>query len=219
MARMPRLVVPGYPHHVTQRGARRMKTFFSDADYQYYLELLAKYKSEAGVQIWAYCLMPNHTHVVAVPERENSLAVLFRQVHRRYSRYINFREKWTGHLWQERFHSFVMDEAHLMATVRYVELNPFRAKLCADLAEWSWSSYHSHISGIEDGVVCIKPMLDRVSDCKTYMGEGCLLNNDQIRMHGRTGKPAGDSEFIEKLEMLSGRDLKRKKPGPKVVIK
>ena len=93
MARMPRLVVPGYPHHVTQRGSRRMQTFFSDSDYQYYIDLLARYKNDTGVSIWAYCLMPNHVHIVAIPEEEDSLSQLFRKVHREYTRYINFREK------------------------------------------------------------------------------------------------------------------------------
>ena len=130
MARMPRLVVPHYPHHITQRGARRIKTFFTEEDYQYYLELVAEYKAEAGVEVWAYCLMPNHVHFVAVPTERDSLSRLFRRVHRHYSRAINFRQKCTGHLWQERFHSFVMDEQYLLATVKYVELNPVKAKLC-----------------------------------------------------------------------------------------
>ncbi len=92
MARMPRLVVPGYPHHVTQRGARRMKTFFSEGDYEYYLDLIAHYKEGAGVDVLAYCLMPNHVHFVAVPHEKESLSRLFRQVHRHYTRHINFRE-------------------------------------------------------------------------------------------------------------------------------
>ena len=123
MARMPRLVVPDYPHHITQRGNRRMKTFFSEDDYQHYINLLESYKTDAEVEIWAYCLMPNHVHIVAVPKEKDGLSYLFRQVHRHYTRYINFREKWKGHLWQERYHSFVMDEQYLLATVRYVELN------------------------------------------------------------------------------------------------
>ena len=109
MARMPRLVVPDYPHHVTQRGNRRIKTFFGDRDYRYYLELLSNTKEEAGIEVWAYCLMPNHVHFVAVPRLENSLSKFFRSVHRHYSRAINFRKNWKGRLWQERFHSFVMD--------------------------------------------------------------------------------------------------------------
>ena len=215
MARMPRLVVPGYPHHITQRGDRRMKTFFCEEDYLYYLDLLRDNKEEAEVDIWAYCLMPNHTHIVAVPKQEDSLARLFSLVHRHYSRYINFREKWTGHLWQERFHSFVMDEQYLLATVRYVELNPLRARLCAHLSEWPWSSYHSHISTIDDGVVSIEPMLERVSNWREYIDGKGAINDEGIRGHSQTGRPAGGAGFIEQLEVLTGRELTKKKPGPK----
>ena len=131
MARMPRLVVPGFPHHITQRGNRRMKTFFCDDDYVAYLDLLSAAQADSGVSVWAYYLMPNHVHLVVVPQAKDSLASLFRTVHRHYTRRINFREHWRGHLWQERFHSFVMDERHLMAAVRYIELNPVRARLCS----------------------------------------------------------------------------------------
>ena len=136
MARMPRLVVPGYPHHVTQRGNRRMQTFFGEEDYQAYLNLVAEAKADAGIQVLAYCLMPNHVHLIVVPEATASLSQFFRQVHRHYSRMINFRQHWRGHLWQERFHSFVMDETHLLAAVRYTELNPVRALLCDCPQDW-----------------------------------------------------------------------------------
>lgn len=101
MARMPRVVVPHYPHHVTQRGNRRQTTCFLDEDYQAYLDLLAKNKTEAGVDVWAYCLMPNHVHLVLVPDQPDSLGRLFRVAHREYTRRINLREDWRGHLWQE----------------------------------------------------------------------------------------------------------------------
>ena len=158
MPRMARLVVPGYPHHVTQRGNRRQKTFFHSQDYLAYLKLIANAKRKAQCDIWAYCLMPNHVHFVIVPGHESSLACLFKQAHRRYTRRINFREKWRGHLWQERFHSFVMDEPHLNATVRYVELNPVVAKLCSTPDEWRWSSVHAHLGSKDDEIVSVKPM-------------------------------------------------------------
>ena len=161
---MARIVVPDYPHHVTQRGNRRQKTFFSDDDYRTYLELLTEAKSESQVDIWAYCLMPNHVHIVAVPEHTDSLAKFFRNAHRQYSRMINFREGWRGHLWQERFHSFVMDECHLMAAVRYVELNPVRASMCLEPQDWQWSSVRAHLLGRDDSVVRVEPMLQRVTD-------------------------------------------------------
>ena len=193
-----------------------MRTFFVDRDYQYYLQLLSDTKEEAGIEVWAYCLMPDHVHFVVVPKLENSLSRLFRSVHRHYSRAINFRKHWKGHLWQERFHSFVMDERYLLATVRYVELNPVKAKLCPSPEHWRWSSAKAHIQGIDDNVVTVRPMLDRVSHWAEYLlCEQTQEDLMSISQHSRTGRPAGNIEFVEKLEQVTGRYLKKKKPGPK----
>ena len=144
MARLARLVVPGMPHHITQRGNRRQqtffKTFFNDGDYAAYLELMDDWCRENGVAIWGYCLMPNHTHLIAVPSSEDGLRWAIGEAHRRYTRQINFREKWRGYLWQGRFASFVMDEPYLLAAARYVELNPVRAGLVQSAGDWPWSS-------------------------------------------------------------------------------
>ena len=140
MARLARLVVPGMPHHVTQRGNRRQQTFFNEGDYAAYLELMGEWCQEKGVQIWSYCLMPNHVHLIAVPSSEDGLRWAIGSAHERYTRRINFREKWRGYLWQGRFASFVMDEPYLLATARYVELNPVRAKLAPSVGAWPWSS-------------------------------------------------------------------------------
>jgi putative transposase len=218
MPRIARLVVPGYPHHVTQRGNRRQKTFFNSHDYLAYLELVASAKEEARCEIWAYCLMPNHVHFVIVPEHEGGLADLFKEAHRRYTRRINFRENWRGHLGQERFHSFVMDEKHLNATVRYVELNPVSARLCDKPQEWRWSSIHAHLAGKDDELITVRPMLDRHPNWRDYLG-GYQSNDmiERVRMHTRTGRPLGSECFIEKLESLSGRSLKPRKPGRKAI--
>ena len=216
MARMPRLVVPGFPHHITQRGNRRMKTFFCDDDYVAYLDLLSAAQADSGVSVWAYYLMPNHVHLVVVPQAKDSLASLFRTVHRHYTRRINFREHWRGHLWQERFHSFVMDERHLMAAVRYIELNPVRARLCSRPEYWPWSSARAHLSGQDDDVVSVKPMLDRVVNWRRYLG--ARVNDEElerIRSCSRTGRPGGDHRFLAQLEAITGRNLKKRKPGPK----
>jgi len=114
MARMARVVVPGYPHHITQRGNRRQETFFCDDDYRLYMQLLAEWCSICGVAIWVYCLMPNHVHFIAVPQTEDSLRLAIGEAHRRYTRHINFRGHWRGHLWQGRFASYVMDEKYLL---------------------------------------------------------------------------------------------------------
>jgi putative transposase len=124
MARIARVIATGYPHHVTQRGNRRQRTFFNDEDYAVYLELLSEWTRKHDVEVWAYCLMPNHVHLIVVPGTQDGLARAIGEAHRRYTRRINFREGWKGHLWQERFSSFPMDENHLLTAVRYVEMNP-----------------------------------------------------------------------------------------------
>ncbi len=220
MARMPRLVVPGYPHHITQRGNRRMRTFFKEADYQAYLDLVSEGKDVAGVSVWAYCLMPNHVHLVVVPEYSDSFARLFRFVHRQYTRRINRRENWKGHLWQERFHSFVMDEEYLLTAVRYVELNPVRANLCDYPEEWNWSSTRAHLQGNDDQVVTVLPMLERVNNWPDYLlAEDQAKQFERIRQHSGTGRPIGAESFLTDLEILTGRTLKRAKPGRKPRIK
>jgi putative transposase len=220
MARMPRLVVPGYPHHVTQRGNRRQQTFFSEEDYHAYIQLLTDARDAADVQIWSYCLMPNHVHLVVVPTRPDSLADLFKEAHRRYTRLINTREGWRGHLWQERFHSFVMDEQHLLAAVRYVELNPVRAKLCRRAEHWVWSSALAHLNGTDDALVTVAPMLERISNWANYLDTTESAERlDALRGYSRTGRPAGNGAFIQKLSSLTGRELRKGKPGPKTSIK
>ncbi|MCZ6603894.1 MAG: transposase, partial [Alphaproteobacteria bacterium] len=206
MARMARLVVPGHPHHVTQRGVRRMKTFLRDADYETYLALLTTWCGEAGTKIWAWCLMPNHVHLILVPRHEDGLRAALAQTHRRYTRKINAREGWQGHLWQERFHSFPMDEAHLLAAVRYVELNPVRAGLVKRPEQWRWSSAKAHRQGREDGVTALAPMLRRVPDWKGFLGQGLdEATLEDLRRHSRTGHPLGGKRFFTKLEKLFGQ--------------
>lgn len=214
MPRMARLVVPGYPYHVTQPGNRRQNTFFCPGDYLGYLRLLADARADAGIDIWAYCLMPNHVHLIVVPTRCESLVAFFGEAHRRYTRQINLREGWRGHLWQERFHSSVMDETHLLAAVRYTELNPVRAGLCRRPDDWSWSSIHAHKKRTDDMLVTVKPMLDRVGSWARYLrtqANPCEL--DAIRVHTRTGRPLGENSFVAHLEDLTGRCLQKGKPG------
>lgn len=215
MPRMARLVVPGYPHHITQRGSRRQRTFFNDSDYRAYLGLIRDRQGAAGVDIWAYCLMPNHVHLVAVPGQAESLAKLLRDVHHRHAKRVNAANGWRGHLWQERFHSTVMDEPHLLAAVRYVELNPVRSGLCQQAAEWPWSSVHAHLRGDGDGIVNVQPMLGRVPDWTSYLS--CSDSPemvDALRSLSTTGRPAGSEEFVDELERQMGRPLRRRKPGP-----
>lgn len=172
MARIARLVVPGFPHHITQRGNRRQRVFFSDDDYRAYIELLCEAREKANVEVWAYCLMPNHVHIIATPNDKDSLRRFLGEAHRHYTRRINFREGWRGHLWQERFHSFVMDEPHLLAAARYVELNPVHAELCNIPAQWPWSSAQAHLQGEDDALVVVRPMLQLVKCWEAYLIDG-----------------------------------------------
>ncbi len=214
MARLARLVIPGMPHHVTQRGNRRQQTFFNEGDYEAYVQLMAEWCREEGVEIWAYCLMPNHTHLIAVPASEQALRRAIGEAHRRYTRRVNFREKWRGYLWQGRFASFVMDEPYLIAAARYVELNPVRARLVQSAAEWRWSSARAHLSGRDDCLVRVAPLLEIVGDWKALL-DSALPEEDLklLRGHARTGRPLGDETFVERLERLVGRVLKPKKGG------
>ena len=128
MARIARLVVPGAPHHVTQRGSRRAQTHFCDADYRLYRELLAESATKADTEIWAWCMMPNHVHLILVPGEPDGLRRTLAELHRRYTTIINKRNGWTGHLWQGRFGSVATDDKHFLTALRYVTLNPVRAR-------------------------------------------------------------------------------------------
>ena len=136
MSRVARIVVPGFAHHVTQRGNRRDDVFYTDDDRRAYLRFLRQYAERHGLSIWAYCLMTNHIHLVAVPQREDSLAKALHDAHTVYAMRFNTTTKQSGHVWQGRFYSCPLDESHLWAAVRYVERNPVRAGLVAHAADY-----------------------------------------------------------------------------------
>jgi putative transposase len=218
MPRMARVVVPHIPHHITQRGNRRQKVFFGDGDYRQYIQLLSQYCSKVNVKIWAYCLMPNHVHLVMVPKTENGLHQALAEAHRRYTCFVNSREDWRGYLWQGRFASFPMDEKYLYSAVRYIELNPVRAGLCAVAEDWEWSSARAHLNEIDDDLVTVKPMLHRVKDWSGYLSAGIGIEESQyndLRKHTGTGRPLGSDSFLSRLELLTGRRLKCKRAGRK----
>ena len=216
MARLARVVAPGYPHHVTQRGNRRQQTFFNERDYRAYKSLLADSCAREGVEIWAYCLMPNHVHLLATPENEKALAKAIGEAHERYTRQINFEHNWRGHLWQGRFASVVLDGPHLLAAVRYVERNPVRARLCAQAWDYAWSSAGAHVAGKDDDLVTVAPLAGLVPDWRAYIAvDASEAQLTALRKHERTGRPLGSLSFMRALEGLLSRRLFRQKPGPK----
>lgn len=218
MPRIARIIAPGIPHHVTQRGNRRMETFFRDEDYQAYLALMAEWCRKCNVAIWAhYCLMPNHVHLIAVPETEEGLRLAIGEAHRRYSAMINRRQKWTGHLWQGRFSSFPMDETYLLAAVKYIEMNPVRANLAPDPYSWQWSSARAHAAGQDDMLVKVAPLLEMVGVWKQFLSDANEEDADKIRGHERTGRALGGDTFLDSLEFSLQRIVKPRKAGRKKI--
>lgn len=213
MARIARIVMPGYPHQVIQRGNRRQKVFFSDKDKFIYLKLLTEQSKKYDLEFWAYCLMDNHVHLVAIPQNKESFRAVA-ETNRRYTRMVNLREGWRGYLWQGRFSSFVMDEAYCYATVKYVENNPVRANMVSSAQHYHFSSAKYHVYNRSDNLVVRCFLQDKIHDWKAYLNEE-INDLDQIRKHGKTGRPLGSKEFIEKIEKTLGRIIGKQKPGPK----
>jgi len=157
-----------------------------------------------------------HVHLIAVPSSEEGLRLAIGEAHQRYTRRINFREKWRGYLWQGRFASFVMDEPYLLATARYVELNPVRAGLVRCPADWPWSSARAHLAGRDGCLAKVAPLLAMIGDWNAFLQSAIAEEELRgIRRHGRTGRPLGDEAFVGRLEALVGRVLKPQKCGPK----
>jgi putative transposase len=223
MARISRIVVPHYPHHVTQRGVRSITVFHSDNDRHRYLEFLSEENDRFGVNILAWCLMTNHVHFIAVPDSETALARAFGEAHRRYTRMKNFEEGVRGYLFQGRFSSVVLDERHLMAAARYVELNPVRAGMVSHAWEYPWSSAGFHL-----GMTAVDPLVKEktlpmlVGDWREFLSSSDEKEMDALRMATRTGRPPGDEEFLTELSKKTGKKIirgragrPRKEPGQK----
>lgn len=216
MARLARVVVPGIPHHVTQRGNRRQPVFLQPEDYQTYLALLQEYGRRWGLAIWAYGLMTNHVHLIVVPATPESLTRAIAETHRRYTRAINFREGWRGYLWQGRFASFPMDEPHLAAAMRYVERNPVAAGLVRQAEEYPWSSAPAHVTRGLDPLLSPCFLTEQIPDWRAFLATTNAPSSQRLERHVRTGRPLGDEIFLRRLEAQLGRRLHKAKPGPKL---
>jgi REP-associated tyrosine transposase len=216
MARVARIVIPGYPHHVVQRGNRGFDVFFNDPDREAYLEYIRKASDKYGVSIWAWCLMSNHVHFIAVPETESSLGKCFADAHVRYARRINAREEWRGHLWQGRFGSNLLDENHLIAAVRYVERNPVRAGMVREPGLYRWSSAPWHLGWVKKD-----PLVKKDDMVKELVGDwgGYLQDIDEknflitIRRECYKNRPLGDEGFVKGIEGRFNLRLRREKAG------
>jgi putative transposase len=216
MARLARFVAPSLPHHVTQRGNRGEPVFFEPGDYELYRDLLAAACRKAGVAVWAYCLMPNHVHLILVPRDMTGLARAMSETHRRYAGYVNARARRTGHLFQGRFGSVIMDEPHLLGAVRYVSLNPVRARFVRQAKNWSWSSVRAHLAGADDGLVTVRPVLDRVESFAGLLETPAVAGEfAALRGAEKIGRPIGAPGFLKRLSRKLGRAVEPAKRGRK----
>jgi REP-associated tyrosine transposase len=160
--------------------------------------------------------MPNHVHLVLTPSTPDGLTRAIGETHRQYTGVINARARWTGHLFQGRFSSVALDDAHLVAAACYVALNPVRARLVAHVQDWAWSSARAHLAGRDDALVRVAPLLDRV-------GRFCDLIDDDsdrtafaaLRAAESTGRALGSGELVATLERVTGRRLQPRRPGRK----
>ena len=220
MAKQPRAIAPDVPHHVIQRGNRRQRTFFVDDDYIAYLELLTKHCAANEVSVWAWCLMPNHIHLVAVPKSGFGLSKAMGDTHRRFSWAINRLHQWRGSLWQDRFRCCAMDESHTLTAMRYVERNPDRAHLTKRPEDWPWSSARAHLglpSKIPGGdqLTNLVASQSLIQDWQSFLNEELQSGQlDLLRQSTGTGRPIGNPEFITGLELKLGRKLRPNKRGP-----
>ncbi len=209
MPRVSRAIAVGYPHHITQRGNYRQTVFAEESDYVRYLELLAGFAPKYGLDIWAYCLMPNHIHIVGVPNRQESLARTFNTVHMLYAQYFNRKQNARGHLWQGRFFSCALDERHLYAAVRYVEQNPVRSGIVPAPQDYPWSSAKAHITGAHDPILsgyCF--LTETVKDWAQYLGEDQERESaNEVIKATKIGRPCGGEDFVRQMEELLNRRL------------
>ncbi len=216
MARLARAVFPGLPHHVTQRGNGRAQTFFGEADYALYRELLAQSCRAAAVEVWAWVLMPNHVHLILVPTDGDGLRRALAPVHRRYAGHIHGRARRSGHFWQGRFGAVAMDEEHLGAALRYVALNPVRARLVEHATDWRWSSVHAYLAAADDGITAVAPVLARYPRFAELIETGAdAAAFERLRRAESIGRPLGDDAFLARLETVARRRLRPLKRGPK----
>jgi putative transposase len=216
MARIARIVVANLPHHVIQRGNRRQDVFFSESDKSLYIKILQKHGQKKGLKYCAYCLMDNHVHLVARPERQTSLAQGIGGANWEYSLLINSRKGWKGYLWQGRFMSYPMDDDYLFKAIRYIERNPVRAGLVKQAEAYLWSSARAHVYSTYDPLISEIPPRLHIDNWTEYLKDP----DDQavmraFRRHARTGRPLGDDSFLLELEKITGKVLRKMKPGPK----
>lgn len=212
------------PHHVTQRGNHRERVFFAAGDPEAYLSLLHAYGRRQGLAVFAYCLMPNHVHLVVVPSGTDSMPRALQAVHSQYAQRVNRMREISGHLWQGRYYSSALDPAYFLNATRYVERNPVEAGLVAQAQDYRWSSAAAHCGMRVDPLLepaSKSSVLRGIANWSSWIAKGIPDDcRKLLQRNARLGLPCGSDSFVEQLEKLTGRDLqfhsrggRRKKTG------
>ena len=223
MPRIGRIVLPHYPHHIVQRGHNRQVIFAEPRDYERYLQTLAEFKDVYGVQVYAFCLMTNHVHLLLAPETVAGLAKLMKRLAGRQTRHHNRLEGRTGTLWESRYKSSVVDtDEYLLACSRYIELNPVRARMIATPEEYRWSSCRYRLGQVS----C--EWLDQ-DPCYLALGHTNAERQERYRQFLRAAVPSGEWElireavqrcqltgknsFVDEVEKILGKRIEKRSPG------
>jgi len=223
MARLPRLILPGQPHHVILRGNNRQAIFYSDLDRQQLLAMLADVSKLYGVAIHAYVLMDNHFHLLLTPPTAEALSRMMQALGRRYVGWFNARHQRSGTLWEGRFRAGLIEgERHLLACMRYIELNPVRAGLCTEPAQWTWSSAAHHLGLTRDALIAEHELywslgntpFEREHAYREFMAQGvpaaeqAMFTDAVLR-----GRPVGSETFLQPLVITHERVVLRRPRG------
>lgn len=229
MARLPRLTLPGYPHHVIQRGNNRQAIFLSSADHQFMLELLVENSRKFKVAIHAYALMSNHFHLLVTPQTDDGLPQMMQAVGRRYVRHFNDSHERSGTLWEGRFKStLIQADVYLLACMAYIDLNPVRAGVAASPRDYPWSSYGHYCGQRIDKLVSPHSLFwalgntpfAREAAYAELVRKGVeLVHQKAMTDSALHGWPLGDADFVKELQNKTTRRVSKSVAGRPPLIK
>ena len=217
MPRLPRIVIPEFPHHLTQRGNRKSEVFIDTMDRNFFLSLVEEHTKDNGIEVSSYCLMENHFHLIVHPETKLGLSKGMHRIDGVYAQYFNQKYQFTGHLWQDRFFACVLDNSHFWNAIRYVEQNPVRAGIVSRAEAYKWSSAPAHCGLRRDPLLSKIPLAaTHIDHWSAWLAEG-LPEEEHRRIRRATKKrsPICFGEIQSRVGAVARSLLPPRKPGPK----